>query len=469
MANKNIPSEKTSNVTKKHGFNVNFIRNSLGRLNSVIENLPRFVQDEFISEYGDIIYIPLIEVEEPAIKTLIQFWNVKLGVFELPHIDTTPTLEEYQKLLGLFQLDKIYYQGLPTKEEEVLKLLDIKDNPGKRTTQKPFSGLKQKPLEDHLVHHVENHQWVFARPVLAFLIYGLVLFPSTQGMVDTAAIDVFYKVSKMGSPWYKDDTVLMACGSFSGVPLIGPRSSFLYFPCLVLRQMGWTQTFPEGEIESFCLEGEEGRTKESEFLQAWKNMKMLGAKELQQQIKTEVASYVAWRKARTENFTPLIPFPKNSGPTSKEQALQKKTEVLEAQLKATQTEKREIETIFSAYDREKVHLKRKIKDLEKENHTSTEASKRKMEDNLEEEIKSLTDQLRIKDVALNNSVQKCKGLINQIRELRQKNSHQKMNLLEMEKIVKDRDEEIRLLEKLMNCIKKEQLQDEETWKRARER
>ncbi|KAK7281839.1 hypothetical protein RIF29_10150 [Crotalaria pallida] len=44
-----------------------------------------------------------------------------------------------------------------------------------------------------------------------------------------------------------------------------------------------------------------------------------------------------------------------------------------------------------------------------------------------------------------------------------------MNLLEMEKIVKDRDEEIRLLEKLMNCIKKEQLQDEETWKRARER
>ncbi|KAK7290116.1 hypothetical protein RIF29_04314 [Crotalaria pallida] len=44
-----------------------------------------------------------------------------------------------------------------------------------------------------------------------------------------------------------------------------------------------------------------------------------------------------------------------------------------------------------------------------------------------------------------------------------------MNLLEMEKIVKDRDEEIRLLGKLMNCIKKEQLQDEETWKRARER
>ncbi|KAK7281841.1 hypothetical protein RIF29_10152 [Crotalaria pallida] len=44
-----------------------------------------------------------------------------------------------------------------------------------------------------------------------------------------------------------------------------------------------------------------------------------------------------------------------------------------------------------------------------------------------------------------------------------------MNLLEMEKIVKDRDEEIRLLEKLMNFIKKEQLQDEETWKRARER
>ncbi|KAK7281095.1 hypothetical protein RIF29_08786 [Crotalaria pallida] len=320
MANKNIPSEKTSNVTKKHGFNVNFIRNPLGRLNSVIENLPRFVKDEFVSEYGDILYLPLIEVEEPAIRTLVQYWNVKLGVFELPHIDTTPTLEEYQKLLGLFQLDKIYYQGLLTKEEDILKLLDIKDNPGIRTAQKPFSGLKQKPLEDHLVHLVENHQWVFVRLMLAFLIYGLVLFPSTQGMVDTAAIDVFYKVSKMGvspvpailadtfsdltkcyikqkgsirccvqllylwvethlhparsqniykdpilrfskwasfsltdvlwreklenvtdkcygwrSPWYKDDTVLMACGDFSGVPLIGPRSSFLYFPCLVLR------------------------------------------------------------------------------------------------------------------------------------------------------------------------------------------------------------------------------------------
>ncbi|KAK7274594.1 hypothetical protein RIF29_15690 [Crotalaria pallida] len=426
MANKNIPSEKSSNVTKKHGFNVNFTRNPL-------------------------------EVEEPVIKTLIQYWNVKLGVFELPHIDTTPTLEEYQKLLGLFQLDKIYYQGLPTKEEDALKLLNIKDNPGIRTAQRPFSGLKQKPLKDHLVHLVENRQWVFARPVLAFLIYGLVLFPSTQGMVDTAAMDVFYKVSKMvgvspvpailadtfssltkcyikqkGSigccvqllylwvathlhparsqninkdlilrfsrwtpfsltdviwreklenvtdkcygwknPWYKDDTVLMACGNFSGVPLIGPRSSFLYFPCLVLRQMGWTQTFPEGEIESFFLEGEEGRAKEGKFLQAWKNMKILGTNELQQQIKTEVASYIAWGRARTESFTPLLPFPKNSGPTSKEQSLQKKTEVLEAQLKATRIEKREIETIFSVYDREKVHLKRKIKDLEEENPSST--------------------------------------------------------------------------------------------------
>ncbi|KAK7281840.1 hypothetical protein RIF29_10151 [Crotalaria pallida] len=413
MANKNILSEKTSNVTKKHGFNVNFIRNPLDRLNSVIENLPRFVKDEFISEYGDILYLSLIEVEEPSIRTLVQYWNVKLGVFELPHIDTTPTLEEYQKLLGLFQLEKIYYQGLLTKEEDVSKLFDIKDNPGIRTAQNPFIGLKEKPLEDHLVHLVENHQWVFVRPMLAFLIYGLVLFPSTQGMVDTAAIDVFYKVSKMGklenvtdkrygsrSPWYKDDTVLMACGDFSGVPLIGPRSSFLYFPCLVLRQMGWTQTLPEGEIESFCLEGEESRAREGKFLQAWRNLKILGTKELQQQIRTEVASYVAWRRARTEGFTPLIPFPKNSGPTSKVQSLQKRTEVLEAQLKATQVEKREIETIFSVYDREKVHLKRKIKDLEKENPSSTEASKRRMEDNLEEEVKILKDKLRVKDVAL---------------------------------------------------------------------
>ncbi|KAK7274411.1 hypothetical protein RIF29_15497 [Crotalaria pallida] len=375
MANKNIPSEKTRNVTKKHGFNVNFIRNPLGRLNSVIENLPRFVKDEFISEYGDILYLPLIEVEEPAIRTMIQYWNVKLGVFELPHIDTTPTLEEYQKLLGLFQLDKIYYQGLPTEEEDILKLLDIKDNPRIRTTQKPFRGLKQKPLEDHLVHLVKNHQRVFARPMLAFLIYGL---------------------------------------------------------------MGWTQTFPEGEIESFCLEEEEGRAKEGKFLQAWKNMKIVGTNELQQQIKTEVASY-------------------------------KKTEALEAQLKATQVEKREIETIFSVYDREKVHLKRKIKDLEKENPSLTEASERRMEDNVEEEVKNLNDQLRVKDVSLSNSVRKCKGLVNQIGELRQKNSHQKMNLLKMEKSVKDRDEEIRLLEKLTNYIKKEQLQDEETWKTARER
>ncbi|KAK7259937.1 hypothetical protein RIF29_25564 [Crotalaria pallida] len=139
-------------------------------------------------------------------------------------------------------------------------------------------------------------------------------------------------------------------------------------------------------------------------------MKILGTNHLQQQIKTEVASYVAWRRARTESFTPLIPFPKNSGPTSKEQSLQKKTEVLEAQLKATQVEKREIETIFSVYDREKVHLKRKIKDLEKENPSSTEASKRRMKDNLEEEVKILKDQLRVKDVALSNSVRKCKGL-----------------------------------------------------------
>ncbi|KAK7273130.1 hypothetical protein RIF29_14176 [Crotalaria pallida] len=133
------------------------------------------------------------------------------------------------------------------------------------------------------------------------------------------------------SPWYKDDTVLMACGNFS-------------------------DGLDTNLSRSFCLEGEEGRAKEVKFLHAWKNMKILGANELQQQIKTEVASYVAWRKSRTESFTPLIPFPKNSGPTSKEQSLQKKIEVLEAQLKETQIEKREIETIFSVYDREKEQL-----------------------------------------------------------------------------------------------------------------
>ncbi|KAJ1422404.1 hypothetical protein SESBI_13028 [Sesbania bispinosa] len=66
-------------------------------------------------------------------------------------------------------------------------------------TRGSVQGWKQTFLEDHLKTLAEQGEWDFFKTTLALLLYGLVLFPFTLGVVDQAAMDVFFFYETQGT------------------------------------------------------------------------------------------------------------------------------------------------------------------------------------------------------------------------------------------------------------------------------
>ena len=106
-----------------------------------------------------------------------------------------PTLEEFSKLLGLPILERVPFTGLeqdPASENVViafhLKPSDIEANWEKRSGVKGllanFLMKKAQIFQDAMSYHAFEY-------VLAILIYGLVLFPNSDQLIDVNAINIF--------------------------------------------------------------------------------------------------------------------------------------------------------------------------------------------------------------------------------------------------------------------------------------
>uniref|UniRef100_A0A151UEB3 DUF7745 domain-containing protein n=1 Tax=Cajanus cajan TaxID=3821 RepID=A0A151UEB3_CAJCA len=133
------------------------------------------VRSNFQKKYGQILDLLLISIETNMLSSLAQYWNSNFRCFELPHMDLVPTIEEYEiilrKIAGLI--------GLSSQQTELVS---------KGATQ----GWNKDLLEDHMISLAEKGDWEHFNKTLALLIYGLVLFPFTMGLIDQAAMDVFF-------------------------------------------------------------------------------------------------------------------------------------------------------------------------------------------------------------------------------------------------------------------------------------
>ena len=83
--------EQTSNECRLlKNKNINVVDNYLRKIKEICQRVPKEVFIAFEKVYG-----PLLELLH------VPCWNPSLRCFELPALDLVPTIEEYEKMLGL--------------------------------------------------------------------------------------------------------------------------------------------------------------------------------------------------------------------------------------------------------------------------------------------------------------------------------------------------------------------------------
>ncbi|XP_020209009.1 uncharacterized protein LOC109793946 [Cajanus cajan] len=125
----------------------------------------------------------------------ICYWNSDFRFFELPHMDLVPTIEEYEIILRLplkEEVDVYLYKGNYVSRGKIASLIGLSSQQTELVSKGATQGWNKDLLEDHMISLAEKGDWEHFNKTLALLIYGLVLFPFTMGLIDQAAMDVFF-------------------------------------------------------------------------------------------------------------------------------------------------------------------------------------------------------------------------------------------------------------------------------------
>ncbi|RDY12211.1 hypothetical protein CR513_03014, partial [Mucuna pruriens] len=176
----------------------------------------------FERKYGNLLGLVNIEVQPAALSALTQYYDPSLGCFTFHGFQLAPTLEEYERLIGI-PYDKsppYLFRGHYPSWALVARLL-------KRT---------RCPIEDHY--------WSCVKPL-------------TKAEW-TARLDEATKRSIRWYPqWNEREDVIIRCGGFPNIPLIDTQGAINYIPELTLRQAGYPTVLPPSEeaVAPFILHG----------------------------------------------------------------------------------------------------------------------------------------------------------------------------------------------------------------------
>ncbi|RDX92564.1 hypothetical protein CR513_25290, partial [Mucuna pruriens] len=152
--------------------------------------------------HGNLLQILEIEAQPKALEALVQYYDAPARCFTFSDFQMAPTLEEYERLLGLplaegalyFHQDQTPSWGtitrlLKTSEEDITK---VKKN------RNGIEGLPKAYLEQKLDLFRLGGDWPTFMDTLGLLIYGILLFPHPENYVDLAAMEVFLAKKNKG-------------------------------------------------------------------------------------------------------------------------------------------------------------------------------------------------------------------------------------------------------------------------------
>ncbi|KAL5149857.1 hypothetical protein HKD37_13G036592 [Glycine soja] len=242
-------------------------RKELGRLMGPLQ------RQAFRKVYGKILDLTAAEVFTEAVVFLAQYYDQPLRCFTFGDFQMVPTIEEFEEILGCpigGRKPYLFSGFLPSLSKIAAMVGDsAKELDRMKQTRNGVVGLPRKYLEGKARDMASQEKWGLFADILAFLIFGFVLFPNVDGLVDLAMIDAFlaYHHSKEspvvailadlvdwdqhlagigGSTinWFLrwkegKEGVLFSCGGYPNIPLLGTRGCINYNPALAIRQLGY--------------------------------------------------------------------------------------------------------------------------------------------------------------------------------------------------------------------------------------
>ncbi|KAH1249638.1 hypothetical protein GmHk_05G012950 [Glycine max] len=265
------------------------------------------------------------EVSTEAIASLAQYYDQPMRCFTFGDFQLSPMVEEFEEILGcpLGGRKPYLFSGFYPSLARISKIVQIsaQELDRQKQVENGVVGIPRKCLEAKVRILAGRSEWAPFIDVLALLIFGGILFPNMDGLVDLAAIDAFlayhnHKESpvvamladlydtfdrrceksntrivcctlalyvwlvshlfrqevrhacpleshrscteKRGANWdqllaskegasvnwfprWKEGRtrVLVSCGGFPNVPLMGTRGCISYNPVLAIRQLGY--------------------------------------------------------------------------------------------------------------------------------------------------------------------------------------------------------------------------------------
>ncbi|OIW01399.1 hypothetical protein TanjilG_02555 [Lupinus angustifolius] len=127
--------------------------------------------------------------------TMVQYWNTELRIFEFPNVDVAPTIEvPIPDRLRVYMFTK----PVEVNEDTIEKIIKVRPEPSSIIKQARTIGLKWVFLKKHIAKMEEQQNWEMFKPTFALAIYGMVLFPFLNNMIDHSSFDVFYKFIRFG-------------------------------------------------------------------------------------------------------------------------------------------------------------------------------------------------------------------------------------------------------------------------------
>ncbi|KAH1213547.1 hypothetical protein GmHk_14G041479 [Glycine max] len=137
----------------------------------------------------------MVEVSPEAIASLAQYYDRPLRCFTFGNFQLSPMVEEFEEILGcpLGGRRPYLFSGFYPSLARISKIVQIsaQELDHRKQVENGVVGIPRKYLEAKARILASKGEWAPFIDILALLIFGGVLFPNVDGLVDLAAIDAF--------------------------------------------------------------------------------------------------------------------------------------------------------------------------------------------------------------------------------------------------------------------------------------
>ncbi|KAK2410806.1 hypothetical protein QL285_046148 [Trifolium repens] len=156
------------------------------------KKLTAISRTNFEANFGSILSLLHVEVDTSVLITLAQFFDYPLRCFTFRDFQLSPTIEEFEKILGSSIEGKLCYMRETPIEAEIVKALHL-DQEGISSLRAPkgIEGFFKTTLEAKAQEELAKGNWRAHNAILALLVYGLVLFPRRDNVISMSAVGVF--------------------------------------------------------------------------------------------------------------------------------------------------------------------------------------------------------------------------------------------------------------------------------------